>query len=109
VECQAIKTFEAPPLFVNEIAVIFGKGLSDVDEQFQLLTEHMIWLPSSKCQLERFKVSLRCDDTFHPLLISNGHSRKGDAVSLDIAVGNSLGNIPTEGGAMKCGSFTAKL
>jgi hypothetical protein len=109
VQCQAVKAFEAPPLFVNEIDVIFGKGLGSIDEQLELLAENMIRLSTSEDNLKSFEVGSLFEDPLHPLRLDNVDPQHGAAVRLGIPFRDFPGNVTAESRAMERRCFAPKL
>ena len=109
VECQAVKAAGTPPLFVDEIRVIFRKRLGNIDEQFELVTEHMVWLPTPEDNLKSFKVGSLFEGSLHPLRLGHVDPQQGDAVRLGISLGNFLGDVTTEYSAMERRRFVPKL
>ena len=108
-ECQAAKAFGAPPLFVNEIGVMIRKRLSNVDEQFELVTEHMVWLPAPEDNLKSFEVGSLFESSLHPRRPGNVDPQRGALVCLGISLDNFLRDVTAKSRAMDCRRFAPKL
>ena len=108
-ECQAVKAFGAPPLFVNEIDVMVRKRLSNVDEQIELVTEHMVWLPAPEDNLKSFEIGSLFEGSLHPRRLGNVDPQQGALVCLGISLGNFLRDVTAKSRAMDCRRFPPKL